>query len=154
RCRRLRVPRSFGQRFRGRRPCLCRRRHCRPPRGSPVRRLPLALALAAVVVTPAFAAQRPAPVPLTLRPGVPAVTPAAAQTPASEPSPPSASAISQSIFGGGPRTEEDDAYGAYQRGLYLTALALALPRAQNNDPAAQTLIGEIYNNGLGVAEDD
>lgn len=44
----------------------------------------------------------------------------------------------------------DEAFGAYQRGYYLTALQLALPRAENGDPAAQTLAAEIYANGLGV----
>ena len=47
----------------------------------------------------------------------------------------------------------DLAYGAYQRGYYLTALRLALPRAESGDPAAQTLIAEIYWNGLGAAQD-
>ena len=46
------------------------------------------------------------------------------------------------------------AYGAFQRGYYLTALELALPRAEQGDRAAQTLIGEIYAKGLGVAQDD
>ncbi len=55
--------------------------------------------------------------------------------------------ISQDIF-----ARQDDAYGAFQRGYYLTALALALPRAEEADPAAQTLIAEIYAKGLGVAE--
>ncbi len=44
----------------------------------------------------------------------------------------------------------DLAFGAYQRGYYLTALKLALPRAESGDPAAQTLIAELYWKGLGV----
>lgn len=44
----------------------------------------------------------------------------------------------------------DEAYGAFQRGYYLTAMELALPRAQLGDPAAQTLVGEILDGGLGV----
>lgn len=44
----------------------------------------------------------------------------------------------------------DDAYGAFQRGRYLTAMELALPRAQLGDPAAQTLVAEILDRGLGV----
>ena len=47
----------------------------------------------------------------------------------------------------------DLAYGAFQRGYYLTALRLALPRAESGDPAAQTLIAELYWNGLGIARD-
>lgn len=58
-----------------------------------------------------------------------------------------ASGISADIF-----SHRDDAYGAFQRGYYLTALALALPRAEHADPAAQTLIAEIYAKGLGVPE--
>ena len=48
----------------------------------------------------------------------------------------------------------DLAYGAFQRGYYLTALAEATKRAQQNDPAAMTLLGEIYAQGLGVGRDD
>lgn len=44
----------------------------------------------------------------------------------------------------------DDAYGAFQRGRYLTAMELALPRAQLGDPAAQTLVAEILDRGLAV----
>jgi TPR repeat protein len=47
----------------------------------------------------------------------------------------------------------DYAYGAFQRGYFLTAFALALERAQENDPAAQTLLGEILRRGLGVKQD-
>ena len=48
----------------------------------------------------------------------------------------------------------DTAYGAFQRGLYLTAFNEATKRAQQNDPAAMTLLGEIYAQGLGVGRDD
>lgn len=47
----------------------------------------------------------------------------------------------------------DDAYGAFQRGYYLTAMELALERAKTGDPAAQTLIAELYDKGLGIARD-
>lgn len=46
--------------------------------------------------------------------------------------------------------EPDAAFGAFQRGLYLTARNLALPRAEAGDKAAQTLLAEIYSRGLGV----
>lgn len=59
-------------------------------------------------------------------------------------------AISQDVLG--PRAGVDEAYGAFQRGYYLTALELALPRAEQQDPAAQTLIGQIYAEGLGVPQ--
>lgn len=42
------------------------------------------------------------------------------------------------------------AFGAFQRGQYLTAMELALPRAQNGDAAAQTLLGELFSEGFGV----
>lgn len=47
----------------------------------------------------------------------------------------------------------DEAYGAFQRGLYITARNLALPRANSGDAAAQALLAEIYARGLGVARD-
>jgi TPR repeat protein len=47
----------------------------------------------------------------------------------------------------------DEAYGAFQRGYYITALDKALPRAQLGDPAAQTLIAELLARGLGVRQD-
>ncbi len=50
-----------------------------------------------------------------------------------------------------PETQPDLAYGAFQRGMYLTAFQLALPRANLGDPAAQTLIAELYDRGLGIA---
>lgn len=42
------------------------------------------------------------------------------------------------------------AYSAFQRGQYLTAMELALPRAQLGDSAAQTLIAELFVEGFGV----
>ncbi len=49
---------------------------------------------------------------------------------------------------------EDAAYGAFQRGLYVTALNLALPRARSGDPAAQTLAAEIHMRGFGVRRNE
>jgi uncharacterized protein len=46
----------------------------------------------------------------------------------------------------------DEAFGAFQRGLYKTALNLALDRAKQGDAAAQTLAAEIYARGLGTAQ--
>lgn len=40
--------------------------------------------------------------------------------------------------------QPDLAFGAFQRGRYLTAFELALPRANLGDPAAQTLIAEVF----------
>ncbi len=45
------------------------------------------------------------------------------------------------------------AYGAFQRGYYLTALNLATPLALAGNASAQTLIAEIYSRGLGVRKD-
>lgn len=49
----------------------------------------------------------------------------------------------------------DLAYGAYQRGLYVTALREATARLERDpeDAAALTLLGELYNQGLGVRQD-
>lgn len=58
-----------------------------------------------------------------------------------------AQAVNPTRFGKPP---EDDAFGAYQRGLYKTAYNLALPRAEAGDAAAQVLVAEILSRGLGV----
>lgn len=47
----------------------------------------------------------------------------------------------------------DEAYGAFQRGYYLTAFQKALPKAQLGDPVAQTMIAELLSQGLGVRRD-
>ena len=47
----------------------------------------------------------------------------------------------------------DVAYGYFQRGLYLSALAAATDLAETGDGAAQALIGELYRQGLGVVKD-
>ena len=52
------------------------------------------------------------------------------------------------------RSNVDLAYGAFQRGFYLTAFNEATKRAQQNDPAAMTLLGELYAQGLGIGRDD
>ncbi len=48
----------------------------------------------------------------------------------------------------------DLAYGAYQRGQYVTAFREATKRIEANpkDAAAMTLLGELYNQGLGVKQ--
>ena len=55
-------------------------------------------------------------------------------------------------LGGSP---PDLAFGAYQRGYFLTALSEAEKRVAKNpkDAAAMTLIGEIYRDGLAVRQD-
>ncbi|HEY4921860.1 MAG TPA: hypothetical protein VII40_17285, partial [Xanthobacteraceae bacterium] len=51
--------------------------------------------------------------------------------------------------------ELDLAYGAFQRGYYLTAFAEATKRInEKGDPKSMTLIAELYANGLGVANND
>ena len=49
----------------------------------------------------------------------------------------------------------DVAFGAYQRGLYLTAYREAMARVERDpgDAAAMTLIGELVNQGLAVRQD-
>jgi hypothetical protein len=59
--------------------------------------------------------------------------------------------VDEERFGGPPI---DEAYGAYQRGLYLTAFNLALPRAEAGDAPAQTLVAELLSRGLGIPRDE
>ena len=49
----------------------------------------------------------------------------------------------------------DTAFGAYQRGQYTTAFREATKRiaADAKDAAAMTLLGELYNQGLGIKQD-
>ena len=49
----------------------------------------------------------------------------------------------------------DLAYGAYQRGMYVSAFREAASRIEidPSDAAAMTLLGELYNQGLGVRRD-
>ena len=117
----------------------------------------LAAALAAGWMTSA-AAQAP------IQPGPPAAHPT---KPAARPAPkpaagkavptqairPAASADATPAAPG--RRDVDLAYGAYQRGYYLTAFALATRRVdEQKDVKAMTLLGELYANGLGIERDD
>ena len=76
-----------------------------------------------------------------------------AQTP--PPTPPAKAARRRHPAGRRPADKPDFAYGAYQRGAFRTALALALKRLGDNpkDTAAMTLIGEIYRDGAAVKQD-
>lgn len=47
----------------------------------------------------------------------------------------------------------DFAYGAFQRGWYLTSLALATPLAETGNAAAQTLLGVLHETGYGIEQD-
>jgi TPR repeat protein len=76
-------------------------------------------------------------------------TPTAAQVTKNTPPPPLAPNAAANV-----ESSIDLAYGAFQRGHYLTAFNEATKRAQQNDPAAMTLLGEIYAQGLGVGRDD
>ncbi|WP_292158800.1 tetratricopeptide repeat protein [Mesorhizobium sp.] len=126
-------------------------------------RLPFA-ALAAALAIQAAAAAEPVPMPQP-KPAASAPDPSkpaagahenrvhadkAIDKPLPQPAtlaPPSADSINPDRFGARP---PDAAYGAFQRGLYKTAYNLAMVRAKNGDPAAQTLVAEILSRGLGV----
>src|SRR5579862_3609168 len=93
----------------------------------------LALLLTALTALPALAQQKP----------VPARAPRAAQGAAPAQSAPANAA------------KPDLAFGAFQRGEFLTAFQLATERVeQQNDPVSMTLLAELYANGLGVPQDD
>ena len=86
--------------------------------------------------------------------------PHAATKPAAKPAPrkpaaPTPRPRRRSGAGGGANRiaghEPDPAYGAFQRGYYLTAFSLATQRVdEKKDVKAMTLLGELYANGLGV----
>ncbi len=79
-----------------------------------------------------------------------AATFAAAQEPAGKAEPAPAATEQEKA---GPAL--DLAYGAFQRGLYLTAFSEASKRIAANpaDAPAMTLIAELYANGFGVRQD-
>ncbi len=49
--------------------------------------------------------------------------------------------------------EGDPAYGAFQRGWYLTALSLATKQAEAGITSSKTLLGVLYETGRGVPQD-
>jgi TPR repeat protein len=113
------------------------------------------VAVAAGILVAALAAGRLEAQTPPARPATPA-RPAAAAPPAPATKPPAVSAApapshSQPARGG---HEPDLAYGAYQRGYFLTAFSEAMKRADKGDSRAMTLIAEIYANGLGVSLDE
>jgi TPR repeat protein len=114
---------------------------------------PLFGAIAAVALTVVVAA------PLTgnaLAQGQPAATP---QHPQSKlvprkgsPTPANTTAAAATTASG---NAPDLAFGAFQRGQYITAFGVATERAlDRKDPKSMTLLGELYANGLGVPQDD
>jgi TPR repeat protein len=103
--------------------------------------LPLLIAVALAIVQPAGAEQQAAP----------AEGSTTAQTSPDAAGEAAPEALNPERFGEKKRL--DPAYGAFQRGLYVTAYNLALPRARNGDPAAQALVAEILARGLGVPRD-
>src|ERR1700761_3296710 len=53
-----------------------------------------------------------------------------------------------------PGQKPDLAFGAFQRGYFLTAFRYATDDAAAGNAKAMTLLGELYANGLGVPRDD
>ena len=88
--------------------------------------------------------------------------PASAQTSTAKPAEhgpkparPAAAAPAAPAKPAAPGGEPDAAYGAYQRGYYLTAFKEATKRVtEEKNPKSMTMLGELYANGLGVTNDD
>ena len=77
----------------------------------------------------------------------------AAATKSSPQTPPAQSPAQRKYRNNG--RELDLAYGAYQRGFFLTAFGLATERVdKKGDPKAMTLIGELYAGGFAVPQND
>ncbi len=57
------------------------------------------------------------------------------------------------LLASGARASESQSYTAFSEGKYLTALKLAQQEAAQGSKEAYTLMGEIYEEGLGVAQD-
>jgi hypothetical protein len=78
-------------------------------------------------------------------------TPALAQEPRTEAKPPEP-ALRPTDAPGVAAPAPDLAFGAFQRGYFVTALKEAMKRIEANpgDAAAMTLVGELYGQGLGM----
>lgn len=76
---------------------------------------------------------------------------AQANRPAATPMPPAPPADAQPAA---PAKPEDLAFGAYQRGYFLTAFNEATRLATQNNVNAMALLGELYANGFGVGRND
>src|SRR5690606_33991759 len=85
------------------------------------------------------------------KPAAPATKPAG-QKPAPSGKKPAGSTPSKIVPSTVPATGEDAAYLAFDQGQYLTALKLAQEAASRGDATANTLIGRIYEEGLGVPQ--
>jgi len=65
-----------------------------------------------------------------------------------------ASVVLTFILTGGAAAEPvDDAAAAFMGGDYATALRLLRPLAEQGDPYAQTMLGNLYDEGKGVPQD-
>ena len=101
-------------------------------------------------------AQSAAPATPAVKPaGRPATAPAAKAGPAGGVKDAAAAAGPRSLPSPISKAVVDPAYGAFQRGYFLTAFRLAEQRVeQDKDPKSMTLLAELYANGLGVPKDD
>ena len=100
----------------------------------------LALASSVGVIAPATAQTPSQPAPPMMQPSA---------KPAAKPLKPAATTQAAAA------REPDLAYGAYQRGYYVTAFATATHRVEElKDVKAMTLLGELYANGVGINRDE
>jgi len=107
-------------------------------------------------------AQTDAPESTTIIPAPPTLPPELQQAPKNQPAakPPAKAPASIDLKAKAakpaakPRTLNDAAYGAFQRGQYVTAMNLAIPRANAGDAVAMVLLGELLSQGYGVRQDN
>ena len=116
----------------------------------------LMVAAAAALALPGAASAQLQLTPQAAEPAKPAAKPAA---PAKKPAPKSEAAPKPAApVAGAPQATPagaDLAYGAYQRGYFLTAFLEATKRVdKDGDRRAMTLLGELYAQGLGVPSSD
>lgn len=105
-----------------------------------------ALAQAPLSISPQRGA-RPAPPPKPARQSQPARKPAHPKHVPAKPKPPNPPAKTA--------TAVDEAYGAFQRGHFLSAFDSAMREVNaTGDAEAMTLLGELYASGYGIPQDD
>lgn len=91
------------------------------------------------------------PAPPTLPPEL---QPAPTTKPAAKPPTKAPASIDLSGKNGKPKPKPDPAFAAFQRGQFVTAMNLAIPRANSGDPVAMVLLGELLSQGYGVRQDN
>ena len=112
-------------------------------------------ALMAVSLLGAMGGASAQPASTTITPAPPTLPPELQPAPTTAPKPPTKAPASINLSKTTkPKLAPDPAFAAFQRGQFVTAMNLAVPRANSGDPIAMVLLGELLSQGYGVRQDN